>query len=58
MKKEQEQKIEKPSDKKCGESCGCSETTQQQQKQNEQPIKELDPTHFGDWQVKGRAIDF
>ncbi|MBM5782570.1 MAG: DUF1674 domain-containing protein [Pelagibacterales bacterium] len=24
----------------------------------EEVIKELDPTHFGDWQVKGRAIDF
>lgn len=27
-------------------------------KENLETIKELDPTHFGDWQVKGRTIDF
>lgn len=52
----------KPEDKKCSESCAC--VSQQELKNDDQtevptpqPIK-LDPTHFGDWQINGRAIDF
>jgi hypothetical protein len=55
----------------CGNSCGCSleekdlkislvETADKleksQDKNNENP--KLDPTHFGDWQVNCRTIDF
>ena len=51
--------------KKCGESCGCN-TSQDvkievakvdNQNEKTEEIK-LDPTRFGDWEVKGRAIDF
>ncbi len=58
-------------EKKCGDqSCGCAETKAVAQekipevkiaeietKKIEEEIK-LDPTHFGDWQVNCRAIDF
>ncbi len=47
-------------------SCSCSENknktmqdlTAVSSQEVKEEIKELDPTHFGDWQVKGRAIDF
>lgn len=58
-------------EQKCGDkSCGCNTS---QAKQDEQyvdltsvtitdEVKKIepkdDPTKFGDWQVKGRAIDF
>lgn len=51
--------------KKCSNTtCGCTsveveenqETSQQATK--EKPAETLDPTHFGDWQVNCRAIDF
>ncbi len=59
----------KPEEKKCGESCGCdatknaqkNSTTEKKSAENPTPEKEeikLDPTHFGDWQINGRAIDF
>lgn len=58
-------------EKKCGnQSCGCSDSEIMSQdkipetkksaveiKKIEEEIK-LDPTHFGDWQVNCRAIDF
>ncbi len=56
----------KPEDKKCGESCGCGDK-QELQLDDQNLAKEpeekstqikLDPTHFGDWQINGRAIDF
>jgi len=56
----------KPEEKKCGESCGCrvSQDTKKDVKKNleekpaEKEVVKLDPTHFGDWQINGRAIDF
>ena len=50
----------------CGESCGCSaaQDIKKDDKKNLAEIKSepekisLDPTHFGDWQVNCRAIDF
>lgn len=47
-------------------SCSCSENKEATNKnleakaedQKQPETKELDPTHFGDWQVKGRTIDF
>ena len=57
----------KPEEKKCGESCGCDATKNTQKSPEVKsetakiPEKEeikLDPTHFGDWQINGRAIDF
>lgn len=60
-------------EKKCGKSsCGCMSTNEAQSddqkklaKEAEEKIlqeanlkKDLDPTHFGDWQVNCRAIDF
>ena len=57
----------KPESKKCGESCGCS-TADDAKKDEQKKIAakseektteiKLDPTHFGDWQINGRAIDF
>lgn len=59
------------SEKKCGdETCGCNSSQVKQDEQlvdltsvvvtNESKKDETkdDPTKFGDWQVKGRAIDF
>ena len=50
---------------KCSESCQCSDLKDKKidEKLGEKPqqaIKneKLDPTHFGDWQVNCRAIDF
>ncbi|NBV06607.1 MAG: DUF1674 domain-containing protein [Proteobacteria bacterium] len=55
--------------KKCSESCVCS-TAENNQKnliaKSEKEIsekknieeKKLDPTHFGDWQIGCRTIDF
>lgn len=51
--------------KKCGESCGCNSSQDvkievskvDNQNEKTEEIK-LDPTRFGDWEVKGRAIDF
>lgn len=57
-------KMTNPEIKNCGkESCGCAaaEKPQDQKKQQveEKTIEEkLDPTHFGDWQVNCRTIDF
>jgi hypothetical protein len=34
------------------------EIKKDQSQDQESEIIELDPTHFGDWQIKGRAIDF
>ncbi len=55
--------------KKCGnESCECASkkdeqtlvdlTTVANVSQNKKEDKILDPTHFGDWQVNCRTIDF
>lgn len=52
--------------KKCGESCGCQEMKEEIKKdlnaeknpKTSEKKTELDPTHFGDWQVNCRAIDF
>ncbi len=51
--------------KKCGEFCGCNSSqdvkieVSKVDKQNEKTEEiKLDPTRFGDWEVKGRAIDF
>jgi len=41
----------------CGESCGC-DAKKEPVKAEEKKPEENDPTRFGDWQVKGRAIDF
>lgn len=53
---------ENSEEKKCSESCGCvssKETMLQQAEEKKLEKKvELDPTHFGDWQVNCRAIDF
>jgi hypothetical protein len=51
---------EKSEQKNCGESCGCAEAKNAQKTVEKKPeVKnELDPTHFGDWQVNCRAIDF
>lgn len=59
-------------DKKCGESCGCSpindakkieskpkeETLEADSSSKENSKTKLDPTHFGDWQIGCRTIDF
>jgi len=49
----------------CGESCGCDPQDLKkdvqknlEEKTVEKEVKKLDPTHFGDWQINGRAIDF
>ena len=50
---------QKESTQNCGESCGCKEKPASeipQQKESKQP--KPNPTRFGDWEVKGRAIDF
>lgn len=51
--------------KNCGESCGCAVNQEKDKEQKEfkvveeKPAEEkLDPTHFGDWQVNCRTIDF
>lgn len=50
--------------KNCGdESCECADnnesTTSTNQKEKPEIKKiELDPTHFGDWQINCRAVDF
>ena len=55
--------------KKCGnESCECTSKKDEQTlveltavanvSQNKKEDKILDPTHFGDWQVNCRTIDF
>jgi hypothetical protein len=51
--------------KNCGESCGCgnkndSTIIDKDKTSEKKPEKkvELDPTHFGDWQINGRTIDF
>jgi len=59
----------KPEEKNCGTSCGCGPAenakTDGKEKLVEKTVVEnaveqvkLDPTHFGDWQVNCRAIDF
>lgn len=57
----------KPENKKCSESCGCDSANNVKKDEPEKlEIKseeksaeiKLDPTHFGDWQINGRAIDF
>ncbi len=59
----------KPEEKNCGNSsCGCATTkdvTRDAQKDvstksiEKKPEEEkLDPTHFGDWQIGCRTIDF
>ncbi len=58
--------MNKPEIKNCGEGCGCAvEKEAQLTDQKNLKIVEakkaeekLDPTHFGDWQVNCRAIDF
>jgi len=59
--------MKKDFEKKCGESCGCAAeeknktTPQNLTALTEEKIsteEKLDPTHFGDWQVNCRAIDF
>jgi hypothetical protein len=58
-------------EKKCGESCDCKteqETKKDDQtlsvaapatkKENQKEEDKLNPTRFGDWEIKGRAIDF
>ncbi len=60
----------KPEVKKCSKSCGCN-TPQDLKKDDPKNLPQkddsseakksefkLDPTHFGDWQINGRAIDF
>jgi hypothetical protein len=52
--------------KKCGEGCGCATNAEKftdqknlkvvEEKKSEE--QKLDPTHFGDWQVNCRTIDF
>lgn len=44
----------------CGkETCGCASTKEKPaEKKPEQTEIKLDPTHFGDWQIGCRAIDF
>lgn len=53
-----------PSKEKCSQDCACSS-----EKETKLDVKteaktsstaeiKLDPTHFGDWQVNCRAIDF
>jgi len=55
---------EKSEQKNCGESCGCAEVKNVNPSNPQQNLKkpevknELDPTHFGDWQVNCRTIDF
>ena len=49
--------------KKCNENCGCQSQDNKRQVQSkadsEKAAEEkLDPTHFGDWQIDCRAIDF
>lgn len=57
----------KPEMKNCGEGCGCAVEQEAQSKTDQQNLKiveakkeeeKLDPTHFGDWQINCRAIDF
>ena len=54
---------------KCGKAtCGCATTSDAESANNKKIVEEkaaqkaaaekLDPTHFGDWQVNCRAIDF
>lgn len=50
-------------EKKCGnQACGCADNKKVPEKKPEEKTDlkktELDPTHFGDWQVNCRAIDF
>lgn len=67
MKNIPEKKLEDKQKTCQNSSCSCSgnnETIKDltavsaSNKSSQETIKELDPTHFGDWQVKGRAIDF
>jgi hypothetical protein len=52
--------------KNCSDSCSCKnekkETVEIREKVKKEVAseqeKKLDPTHFGDWQVNCRAIDF
>lgn len=54
-----------PETENCGKTdCGCANSQDEMLKnaeiEKEEPKEEktLDPTHFGDWQVGCRAIDF
>lgn len=50
----------------CGEGCGCAVEKEAQllDQKNLKTLEvkkeeeKLDPTHFGDWQINCRAIDF
>jgi hypothetical protein len=65
------QEKEKSIEKKCAESCGCDDVKDAKKDEDfKEPltptlslkergnVADLDPTHFGDWQVNCRAIDF
>jgi hypothetical protein len=59
--------MNEPEMKNCGEGCGCAVEKETQLKAEQKNLKiaevkkaeeKLDPTHFGDWQINCRAIDF
>jgi hypothetical protein len=57
-------------EKNCGESCGCNQALESKKPeeildpitlpktQNTKEENKPNPTRFGDWEIKGRAIDF